>query len=145
MTKLKVASLFAGVGGICTGFKNAGADVVWANEIDPYAAETYKLNMPNTNLVVEDIHKINTSEVVDFDILTSGFPCQAFSIAGYRKGFEDERGNLFFETLRFIIDKQPKAFLLENVKNLVSHDNGKTFEIMKEALISNGYHIKYQV
>lgn len=144
MKKYTVASLFAGIGGICRGFQNAGAKVVWANEIDPYACMTYRENFNHT-LIEADIHNIDTNQVPDFDILTSGFPCQAFSIAGYRKGFEDERGNLFFETLRFIVNKQPKAFLLENVKNLVSHDKGKTFKIMQDALEKNGYYIKYEV
>ena len=144
MKKYKVASLFAGIGGICRGFENAGAELVWANEIDPYACATYKENFKHT-LVESDIHIIDTKDVPDFDILTAGFPCQAFSIAGYRKGFNDERGNLFFETLRFIIDKQPKAFLLENVKNLVGHDKGKTFKIMISALEQNGYYVRYAV
>ena len=144
MKKYKVASLFAGIGGICRGFENAGAELVWANEIDPYACITYKENFKHT-LIESDIHLIDTKDVPEFDILTSGFPCQAFSIAGYRKGFNDERGNLFFETLRFIVDKKPKAFLLENVKNLVGHDKGKTFKIMLSALEQNGYFVKYKV
>ena len=100
MIKYKVASLFAGIGGICRGFQKAGAEVIWANEIDSYACKTYRKNFAH-ELIEEDIHKVKTNEVPDFDILTSGFPCQAFSIAGYRKGFNDERGNLFFETLIF--------------------------------------------
>lgn len=144
MKKYTVASLFAGIGGICRGFQNAGAEIIWANEMDPYACITYRENFNHT-LIQKDIHEVSTHTVPNFDILTSGFPCQAFSIAGYRKGFKDERGNLFFETLRFIVEKQPKAFLLENVKNLVSHDKGKTFQIMKNALETNGYHIKYDV
>ncbi len=144
MKKYKVASLFAGIGGICRGFENAGAELVWANEMDPYACITYRENFKHT-LMESDIHLIDTKDVPEFDILTSGFPCQAFSIAGYRKGFNDERGNLFFETLRFIVDKRPKAFLLENVKNLVGHDKGKTFKIMLSALEQNGYFVKYKV
>ena len=141
----KVGSMFAGIGGICLGFKMSGAEIVWANEIDKYACITYRENFGDKYLVEGDIHDIKTDDIPDIDILTSGFPCQAFSIAGYRKGFDDERGNLFFETLRVIKDKRPRAFLIENVKNLVSHDNGKTFNIMKDALMQEGYYIKYKV
>jgi len=143
--KLKVASLFAGIGGICRGFNNVGAEVIWANEFDKNACISYRENFGSNYLVEADIRDIKTENVPEFDILTSGFPCQAFSIAGYRKGFDDERGNLFFQTLRFIVEKQPKAFLLENVKNLVSHDKGKTFKVITEALKENGYYIKYDI
>lgn len=143
--KYKVASMFAGVGGICLGFKRAGAEIIWANEIDKYACITYRENFGDSYLVEGDIRDIDTKDIPDFDILTSGFPCQAFSIAGYRKGFEDERGHLFFETLRVIKDKKPRAFFIENVKNLVSHDKGKTFRIIYDALRDAGYYVRYQV
>ncbi|WP_213818272.1 DNA cytosine methyltransferase [Garciella nitratireducens] len=143
--KYKVGSMFAGIGGICLGFKRAGADIIWANEIDKYACTTYRENFGDDYLVEGDIHDIGIEEIPDFDILTSGFPCQAFSIAGYRKGFEDERGHLFFETLRIIEGKKPRAFLIENVKNLVSHDGGKTFRIIYDALKEAKYHIRYKV
>ncbi|MEF9951769.1 MAG: DNA cytosine methyltransferase [Clostridium sp.] len=143
--RYRVGSMFAGIGGICLGFKLAGADIVWANEIDKYACVTYRTNFGDSYLVEGDIHSINTKTIPDIDILTSGFPCQAFSIAGYRKGFEDNRGNLFFETLRVIKDKKPRAFILENVKNLVGHDGGKTFTIIREALEDEGYFIRYKV
>lgn len=143
--KLKTISLFAGVGGIDLGFESTGHfETIWANEYDSKAAETYRANFKN-KLVVEDIHNIDAKEVPDFDILLAGFPCQAFSVAGYRKGFEDERGDLFFETLRFIKEKEPQIVFLENVKNLVGHDKGNTFKVIREALIAYGYHIKYQV
>ncbi|MGL5756582.1 MAG: DNA (cytosine-5-)-methyltransferase [Paraclostridium sp.] len=157
----KVASMFAGIGGVCLGFKNEGCDLVWANEIDKYACETYRHNFNGAPHLVEgDIHDITrpkngetvhqcinrvSSSIPDFDILTAGFPCQAFSIAGERKGFEDERGNLFFEILTILSAKKPKAFLLENVKNLKTHDNGNTFKVIKEELESLGYHVKAQV
>lgn len=143
--RYKVASMFAGIGGICLGFKNAGADIIWANEIDKYACINYRNNFKEVNLIEDDIQNIDAKSLPDFDILTSGFPCQAFSIAGYRKGFEDERGHLFFETLRVLKEKKPRAFLIENVKNLVSHDGGKTFKIISDALKSAGYYIRYQV
>ncbi|WP_338660833.1 DNA (cytosine-5-)-methyltransferase [Paraclostridium sordellii] len=157
----KVASMFAGIGGICLGFKNEGCELVWANEIDKYACETYRHNFNGAPHLVEgDIHDITRpkngetiheclkrvdASIPDFDILTAGFPCQAFSIAGERKGFEDERGNLFFEILTILDAKRPKAFLLENVKNLKSHDNGNTFKVIKEKLEELGYYIKAEV
>lgn len=126
--------MFAGIGGICLGFKNAGFNVVWSNDFDKHACITYRHNFPDINCIEGDIHTIKTSDVEKVDVLTSGFPCQAFSIAGYRKGFQDERGNLFFETARFIEDIKPKAFLLENVKNLVGHDKGKTFKVIQKTI-----------
>lgn len=144
--KYKVASLFAGVGGIDLGFENTlHFQTVVANEIDKNASITYKKNFDN-KLLVDDIRNINPDDLPEFDVLTSGFPCTSFSIAGYRKGFEDENtGDLFFETLRIIVAKQPKVIFLENVKNLVGHDHGKTFQIIQESLEANGYHIKYKV
>lgn len=142
----KVVSLFAGVGGIDKGFESTGKfKTVWANEYDNKAQETYKLNN-NSFLNTDDIRNVKASEIPDMDILLSGFPCTSFSIAGYRKGFEDENtGDLFFETLRIIKEKKPKVIFLENVKNLVSHDKGKTFKIITDALEQNGYNIKYEV
>lgn len=140
-----VASLFAGVGGLDLGFEMTGKfKTVWANEFDVKAAQTYKSNFHN-DLVVGDIRNIDVKDIPNFDVLLSGFPCQAFSIAGYQKGFEDDRGDLFFETLRIIKEKKPKVVLLENVKNLVSHDNGNTFKVIREALETYGYYLKYQV
>jgi DNA (cytosine-5)-methyltransferase 1 len=134
-----VGSLFAGIGGICIAFKQSGCEIVWANEWDKNACITYR-NNSDTELYEGDIHEVN--EPLHFgsvDILTSGFPCQAFSIAGYRKGFSDEkgRGNLFFETARFIDVLKPKAFLLENVKNLVGHDKGNTFKVIKNTIVND--------
>lgn len=141
---MKAISFFAGVGGIDLAFENNGVKCIWANEIDKYAAETYKANFDN-EMVVEDIRNIDPKSVPDADVLLAGFPCQAFSVAGYRKGFSDERGNLFFDLMRIIEDKLPPILFLENVKNLVGHDKGKTFRIILEALESNGYHVKYKV
>lgn len=146
MNKLKVCSLFAGVGGIDLAFEQTGEfQTIIANEIDVKASETYKLNFAN-ELIQNDIREIVPEYLPDFDVLLSGFPCTSFSIAGYRKGFEDETsGDLFFETLKVIVAKQPSIIFLENVKNLVGHDNGNTFKVIREALETNGYHIKYQV
>ncbi len=141
MKKSKVTdgSLFAGAGGIRKGFENAGASLVWANEMDKNAIITYKENFSH-KLIEGDIHDFTDKDKIkifdDVDIITSGFPCQAFSIAGYRKGFDDPRGNLFFETAKIIEKIRPKAYLLENVKNLVTHDNGKTFEIIRDTMVN---------
>lgn len=141
---MRAVSFFAGVGGIDLSFENAGFECIWANEIDEYAAQTYRANFDN-ELIVKDIRSIIPSDVPDSDILLAGFPCQAFSVAGYRKGFNDDRGNLFFDLMKIIEEKLPSVIFLENVKNLVGHDNGKTFRIILEALEVNGYHVKHKV
>lgn len=145
--KYRVGSMFAGIGGTCLGFQQAGAEIAWANEMDKNACITYRENFGDSYLQEGDITQINKLEIPDLDILIAGFPCQAFSIAGYRKGFEDERGNMFIEILDVIKSqkKKPQAIMLENVKNLVSHDKGNTFKVIKEALEDYGYHIKYAV
>ena len=134
--KQTVGSLFAGIGGICLGFKEAGCDVLWANEWDKHACMTYRHNLPDHRLVEGDMHGIADplKELGYVDILTSGFPCQAFSVAGYKRGFKDPRGNLFFETARFIDSIKPRAFLLENVSNLRTHDGGNTFRVIGKFL-----------
>ena len=140
---LKCASFFAGVGGIDKGFeKNKLFKVVYANEFDPYPVRTYELNS-DIKVDCRDIHDVMPEELPDFDVMLAGFPCQAFSVAGYRKGFEDEKGRgiLFFELIRIIKNKQPAIVFLENVKNLVGHDNGNTFRVIREALEENGYHV----
>ena len=173
MKKFKVGSLFAGVGGICLGFQNAklddkGYELVFANEIDEYACETYRNNFKHT-LLEGDIHKfLDPSLCSDedekeyyesrrhylfdskIDVLNGGFPCQAFSIAGERKGFADERGNLFLQIVELInqMDKysqKPRILFLENVKNLLSHDSGRTYKIIKSKLEECGYIIKEKV
>ena len=167
----KVGSLFAGVGGICLGFMNAQnpkAEYImsWANEIDEYACETYRTNFQHT-LIEGDInmvlHPENSIDVEYYsklherilkepiDILNGGFPCQAFSIAGERKGFNDERGNLFMSFIDLIdqlnskFKKKPRILFLENVKNLKSHDNGRTYEVIRSKLEECGYIIKEMV
>ncbi len=139
-----IGALFGGIGGIELGFKKAGFDTLWANEIDKNAAITYRANHKH-KLFEKDLKDLCTSEVEKIDILTGGFPCQAFSIAGHRKGFNDERGNVFFEILRFIDDLKPKIIFLENVKNLQNHDIGNTFKVIKNELKSRGYFLKYKV
>jgi DNA (cytosine-5)-methyltransferase 1 len=124
--------LFAGIGGFRIAFQNLGAKCVFSSEIDPYSKKTYKINFDD--IPQGDITLIPTSQIPDHDILTAGFPCQAFSIAGRRQGFEDSRGTLFFEIARIIKDKKPKAFFLENVKGLISHDKGKTLGTILDIL-----------
>lgn len=143
-TKINVGGLFGGIGGIELGFKKAGFKISWANEIDKHAAKTYRLNHKH-KLFERDLKELDTKEVENVEILTGGFPCQAFSIAGYRKGFGDDRGHVFFEILRFIDDLAPKVLFLENVKNLIGHDSGNTFKIIKNELESRGYYLNYKV
>lgn len=141
--KSKVCSLFAGIGGIDLAFLQAGFEIVWANEYDKDACKTYRKNFDKTTLYECDIRKINALKVPDFDILTAGFPCQPFSICGNKKGFKDERSNLFFEIMRIVDMKQPKIIFLENVANLTAHDNGKTFNRIYNELVKRNYFIRY--
>jgi DNA (cytosine-5)-methyltransferase 1 len=143
----RTIDLFAGVGGIRLGFENAGFKTVFANDFEPKCKDTYDLNFKDSKLIVEDIRSIGIDDLPDFDFVLGGFPCQAFSIAGYRQGFKDEkdRGNLFFDVARIIEKRKPVGFLLENVKNLKSHDGGKTFSIIENTLKDLGYHIKSKV
>ena len=118
LNMLKCASFFAGVGGIDLGFEKAGFETIYANEIDPYAAQTFEHNF-NIKVDCRDIYDVQVDEIPDFDIMLAGFPCQAFSIAGYRQGFNDKqgRGELFFELVRILKVKQPRIAFFENVKN----------------------------
>lgn len=141
--KPKVCSLFAGIGGIDLAFEQAGYEIVWANEFDSDTCKTYKYNFPDTVLSECDIRKVNADDILDFDILTAGFPCQSFSICGNKKGFSDERGNLFFEIMRIADAKKPKIIFLENVANLTEHDNGKTFNRIHNELSERNYYIRY--
>lgn len=149
--KLKCASFFAGVGGIDIGFENTGAfEVIYANEIDPYPVRTYELN---SNIKVDNrsICDVQPDEIPDFDVMLAGFPCTDISVAGARQGlFNDDgtltRSGLFFELIRIIHVKKPRIVFLENVKNLVGHNDGKTFLAIINALEQEGYHApKYMV
>ena len=154
---IKFIDLFAGIGGIRKGFELACSDLgiktecVFTSEIKPYAVEVLKQNHPNET-VRGDITKIETAEIPDFDFLLGGFPCQAFSAAGKRLGFEDTRGTLFFEVERILRDKKPKGFILENVEGLVNHDKqnikdkiGKTLSTILEHLTTLGYKVNWRV
>jgi len=141
----KTLDLFAGVGGIRLGFEKAGFKTVFSNDLEKNCKYTHDLNFQNPKLHVEDINNINPKTLPDFDILLGGFPCQAFSIAGYREGFKDPRGNVFFRIANILKEKMPAGFMLENVKNLKSHDNGKTYKIIHDTLGALGYTIKSKI
>jgi DNA (cytosine-5)-methyltransferase 1 len=143
--KITVGSMFAGMGGISLAFKQNGCSLIWANEIDKYACKTYRINFGEGHLVEGDIQKIDAKDIPKVDILTAGFPCQAFSSVGLLQGFNDPRGNLFFETARVTNAVKPKVVFLENVANLVKHDGGKTFEVVLRTLEELGYHTAHKV
>lgn len=147
--------LFAGIGGIRMAFEELGGQCVFTSEWDSYAQKTYSENYPGGHSINGDITKIAANEIPDHDVLLAGFPCQPFSIAGVSKknalgrahGFACEtQGTLFFDVARIIDEKRPRAFLLENVKNLVSHDKGRTFEVIRRTLAEElGYQIHFRV
>jgi DNA (cytosine-5)-methyltransferase 1 len=146
--KIRFIDLFAGIGGIKIGFEKAGFECVFSNDFDKNCKVTYDFNFASNqkSMVLGDITKIPTKLIPDFEILTGGFPCQPFSIAGHRKGFlDDGRGDLFFEVVKILKDKKPKAFLLENVKNLKNHGNGETLRIIYDKLQKIGYHVADKV
>lgn len=151
----KFIDLFAGIGGIRTAFEGIGGQCVFTSEWDSYAQKTYVQNFSGHHTMVGDITQVDEKSIPDHDVLLAGFPCQPFSIAGVSKknslgrahGFKDEtQGTLFFDVARIIEAKQPRAFLLENVKNLVSHDKGRTFDVIKRTLTEElGYYIHTRV
>ncbi|CUU74328.1 DNA cytosine methyltransferase [Campylobacter hyointestinalis] len=141
----KFIDLFAGIGGIRLGFQNAFSDAkcVFSSEIDKFAIQTYIAN--HKEIPHGDITQIDASLIPDFDVLLAGFPCQPFSQAGLGLGFSDTRGSMFFEIERILKAKKPRAFLLENVKRLKTHDKGRTFKTILEHLKSLGYYTHYEV
>ncbi len=144
--EIKFIDLFSGVGGFHKGLTDTGGyQCVWANEWDKYAASVYRHNFPETPLSTDDIRKVPADSIPDHDLLCAGFPCQAFSVAGKRRGFEETRGTLFYEIARIAERKRPRLLLLENVKGLLSHDNGKTFGVILEVLGGIGYRPEWQV
>lgn len=143
---VKVIDLFAGIGGIRLGVEQAfeSVDCVFTSEIDKHAVTTYKANFKDAN-IFGDIKQIDENDIPDHDILLAGFPCQPFSQAGLKKGFADTRGTLFFDIERILLAKQPKAFLLENVKQLKGHDKGRTFQTIIDHLNKAGYKVFYEI
>ena len=142
---MTVESLFSGIGGIDLGFQQAGFEIVCANELDKDVCKTYRQNFPDTELFECDIRKLDASLLSKVDIITAGFPCQSFSVCGNQKGFRDNRGNLFFEIMRITDVINPQIIFLENVANLVEHDNGHTFNVIHNELVSRGYYLRYIV
>lgn len=142
---MKIGSLFAGIGGIDLAFEKAGFEIAWANEIDAAACKTYRHNFPNAKLIEDDIRNLDAKTLEKVDVLTAGFPCQSFSVCGNQKGFNDSRGNLFFEIMRIADELQPQIIFLENVANLTEHDNGKTFNVIHNELASRDYFIRYLI
>lgn len=142
---MRIASLFSGIGGLDKGFMDNGFTVVWANDFDKYAVQTYKENFGD-HIVLGDINQIPLNEIPDFDILLGGFPCQPFSMMGAQKGFLDARGTLFFRIAEIIknkidIGRRPRAIVLENVRSLRTHDNGNTYNTIHRILEELGYKV----
>lgn len=140
---MKYIDLFAGIGGFAQAAKAYNMQCVFASEIDKYARITYEAN--HGHVPAGDITKIHAADIPDHDLLMAGFPCQAFSVAGKRLGFEDTRGTLFFEIARILKHKQPAMFLLENVKGLKSHDQGRTMQTILDTLESLGYQVHWKI
>lgn len=152
MSGFKFIDLFAGIGGTRLGFEAAGGECVFTSEWDKFSQITYKANFGDQPH--GDIRKVASVDIPDFDILLAGFPCQPFSLAGVSKknslgrlhGFNDQKqGNLFFDIARILQDKRPSGFMLENVKNLVSHDKGNTFKVILEILDQLGYTVDHRI
>ncbi len=144
--KITFIDLFAGIGGFHCAMSSLNAKCNFVCEIDSNAKKTYLANFKiDENIFVTDITKIASEDVPSHDILCAGFPCQPFSQAGFKKGFEDTRGTLFFDIARIIKAKQPKAFFLENVAHLLKHDNGSTFKVIKQTLLDLGYTFYYKI
>ena len=147
-TMYRAIDLFAGIGGIRLGFEQAFQDnieTVFVSEWDEKATETYRANFGDEIEINGDITKIKEEDIPEHDILLAGFPCQAFSMAGQRKGFDDTRGTLFFDVARIIKYHKPKVVFCENVKNLLNHDRGRTFKVIKNVLEELGYVVYYKV
>ena len=142
--KFTFIDLFAGIGGTRLGFESAGGKCVFTSEWDTFSQKTYEANFGDKPH--GDITKIHTSDVPDFDVLLAGFPCQPFSSIGKRQGFEHAtQGTLFYDVARIIMEKKPRAYMLENVPGLLTHDKGQTFEIIKKTLDELGYTVDYKV
>lgn len=148
--KFKVVSLFSGAGGLDLGFHQAGFDIVWANDFDRFAVQTYRENFSN-NIVLDDINNIDFDSIPSADVVIGGFPCQPFSMMGSELGFDDVRGTVFFTVANLIknmIDRghKPKVIVLENVRRLLTHDKGNTFKVIKHMLENVlGYKVFYKV
>lgn len=141
---MKVVSLFSGVGGLDLGFIRAGHEIIWANDLFEDAVKTYRRNVGN-HIVFKDITEIPSSDIPNHDILIGGFPCQGFSVANTKRGGYDERNQLYLEFLRVLRDKQPKYFVAENVKGIMSLEKGRVFDMIIEDFSSAGYNVNHKV
>lgn len=141
---MKVVSLFSGAGGLDLGFIKAGHEIIWANDLYEDAVETYRKNIGD-HIVCEDISKVSTDDIPDCDIVIGGFPCQGFSVANTKRNEQDERNVLYKQLIRVIADKQPKFFLAENVKGILSLGKGKVFQMILSDFENLGYKVKYRV
>lgn len=141
---MKFFDLFAGIGGFRVGLEAHGHECIGSCEIDKYARKIYAKNFGHEPRF-KDVREIETKDLPEFDILCAGFPCQSFSIVGNRKGFEDKRGNLFFEIVRLAKEKRPPILLLENVQGLLSHEKGETFRVIVQTLDELGYDVEWQL
>lgn len=142
---MRVCSFFSGIGGIDIAFTQAGCTTVYANDVDSFACSTYRHNFPLISLVEKDIQDIVADTIPDFDVLVAGFPCQPFSICGRQNGFNDKRGNLFYDIIRTLKVKRPRIVFLENVSNLANHDNGRTLNTIFFEMAQIGYFIRYNI
>lgn len=137
--------LFAGTGAFSHVLAKKGLQCVFANDIEPYSKKIYTINNGEDHFILQDLHDIKTKNIPEHDILCAGFPCQPFSIAGEQKGFDDKRSNVFWKILKIIKRRNPKIVILENVKNLTSHDEGKTFKIIIDNLEALNYNVQYSI
>ena len=143
---LTLVDLFAGIGGFRLGFERAGYKTVYSNDFDKSCQITFERYFGEGSMDLRDIQQVNAAEIPSCDVLTAGFPCQPFSKIGKLHGFADARGTLFWDILRILKDKRPRAFVLENVKNLINHDKGYTFERIRDGLENDlQYHVFYKI
>jgi DNA (cytosine-5)-methyltransferase 1 len=142
---MRVIDLCSGTGAFTLASEATGFEVVYANDMDPSSEIAHKTNFPKSNFVLGDVNEVDPTSIPDHDLLLAGFPCQGFSLAGKKLGFEDERSNVFWTICDILKVKQPAYFILENVKNLLTHDDGKTFERVLTALRECGYQVKHAV
>ena len=142
---MKIASFFSGAGGMDLGFQKAGFDIIWANEFDKSIWETHKKNFPKTKLNTDSITEVNSKDVPDIDGIIGGPPCQSWSVAGSKKGIKDKRGQLFYDFIRMIEEKQPKFFVAENVAGMLSKRNEVALQNIKEMFEGVGYNLSFDL
>jgi len=146
LNEIRFIDVFSGIGGFRLGLEKAGGyRCVWSCDWDKYASKVYARHFGGENHYAGDVRQVEASSIPDHDVLCAGFPCQAFSVAGKRRGFEDPRGTLFYEVTRIARAKRPRILFLENVKGLLSHDDGHTFRVILEELGRIGYHCEWQI